>query len=246
MKRDLKKRGFLLFAIFCVSMVNAFAQDVILKKDGSEVKAKVLEVSDQQIKYKEFDFQTGPTRIINTYEVFMITYENGKKEVYNKQAPAPVPTTTYPTNPYYQPPMDLKTEFDRIGDNDDEMLNFFRRNNFTEYVSKFDDACGMRNTGKRLLTSGLTLVGCGALWIAVGFGLDDEDYYWMGYTGIAMASVGNILTIVSIPVSAGGGARKRAIKNDFAREKFGFDNYTYQPTLNFGITKHGIGLTFNF
>jgi len=62
----------------------SFAQDLILKQDGSEIKAKVLEITDQQIKYKEFDFQSGPTRNINIYEVFMITYENGQKEVFKK------------------------------------------------------------------------------------------------------------------------------------------------------------------
>jgi|GEM_PF-772083 len=61
---------------------NLVAQDVILKKDGSEINAKVLEITDQ-IKYKDFDFQSGPTRNVNISEVFMITYENGKKEVFN-------------------------------------------------------------------------------------------------------------------------------------------------------------------
>jgi len=76
------KKILLFAALFCC--VNAFAQDVILKKDGSEIKAKVLEITDQQIKYKEYDFQSGPIRNINISDVFMITYENGQKEVFNK------------------------------------------------------------------------------------------------------------------------------------------------------------------
>ena len=54
--------------------ITANAQDIILKQDGSEIIAKVLEVTDQQIKYKEFDFQDGPTRNMNISEIFMITY----------------------------------------------------------------------------------------------------------------------------------------------------------------------------
>jgi len=78
------KKALLIFvAIFGFGII-ANAQDVILKKDGSEIKAKVLEITDQQIKYKEFDFQSGPIRNINISEVFMITYENGRKEVFNK------------------------------------------------------------------------------------------------------------------------------------------------------------------
>ena len=39
---------------------------------------------------------------------------------------------------------------------------------------------------------------------------------------------------------------KKAIKNDFAREKFGTSGYTYQPTLNFNFTGNGFGMTLNF
>jgi len=64
--------------------ISANAQDMILKKDASEIKAQVLEITDQQIKYKDFEFQNGPTRSINISEVFMIIYESGQKEVFNK------------------------------------------------------------------------------------------------------------------------------------------------------------------
>ena len=62
--------------------------DIILLQSGNEIKAKVLEITDQQIKYKDFDFQSGPTRNLNIFEVFMITYENGQKEVFNKKSPS--------------------------------------------------------------------------------------------------------------------------------------------------------------
>ena len=41
-------------------------------------------------------------------------------------------------------------------------------------------------------------------------------------------------------------ARKRMIKNDFAQEHFGIEDYTYQPKLNFGSTSNGVGLIFSF
>jgi len=62
-----------------------FAQDVIIKKNGDEVKSKILEITSSEIKYKEFDFQNGPTRNISVSEVFMIIYENGKRETINKK-----------------------------------------------------------------------------------------------------------------------------------------------------------------
>jgi len=79
------KKIFLILVIVTGFGITAQAQDIILKKpDASEIKAKVLEITDDQIKYKEFDFQDGPTRNINISEVFMIIYENGKIEFFKK------------------------------------------------------------------------------------------------------------------------------------------------------------------
>ena len=76
----MKKVWVILVAVIGLG-ISVNAQDAILKKDGSEIKAKVLEITDQQVKYKDFDFQNGPIRNINISEVFMITYENGQPKI---------------------------------------------------------------------------------------------------------------------------------------------------------------------
>ena len=239
------KKHFLISATFVLSSMYVFAQDIILKQDGSEIKVKVLEITDQQVKYKDYDFQSGPTRNINVSDVFMITYENGQKEVFKKQTP------TYETDPethgraYNTPSSDLKSEFDRIGTNDREMLSFFRRNNFTEQYHSFESACRMRNTGKSLLGTGSGLMLGGVIWIVFGF--SDMNLYWMSIAGYAFIGVGNVFAIVSIPISAVAGSKKKVIKNDFTRKTFGVDGYTYQPSLDFGITQSGgVGFTLKF
>lgn len=57
-----------------------YAQDIIIKRNGDEIKSKILEITSETIKYKEFDFQDGPIRNINISDVFMVIYENGKRE----------------------------------------------------------------------------------------------------------------------------------------------------------------------
>jgi hypothetical protein len=57
-----------------------FSQDIIVKRNGDELKSRVLEITSESIKYKEFEFQDGPIRNIKVSEVFMIIYENGKRE----------------------------------------------------------------------------------------------------------------------------------------------------------------------
>ena len=59
------------------------AQDIIFKTNGDEVQAKVLEVAPDEIKYKMFNFQDGPTYILKKTDVFMIKYSNGHKDVFS-------------------------------------------------------------------------------------------------------------------------------------------------------------------
>jgi len=60
--------------------------------------------------------------------------------------------------------------------------------------------------------------------------------------GSVFVGAGGALTIASIPVLAVAGARKKAIKNDLAKQHFGIEGYTYQPTLNFNYTGNGLGI----
>ena len=241
-----KPKVFLLLTFIAMLSVNSMAQDVILKQDGSEIKAKVLEITDQQIKYKDFDFQEGPMRNINISEVFMITYENGKKEVFNKQNSTPsvtaAPKDTAINSQILQER--LKREFYSIGTDDAAMLDFFGKNKHYDYDNRFASACKQSNTGKALLIAGGGFTGLGFICILVGTTNGSAGSIVTGY---AFLSVGQGLIIAGIPVTAVAGARKKAIKNEFARKILGVSSYTYQPTLNFGITQNGgVGFTLNF
>lgn len=72
-----------LLPIFLLLSISSFAQDIIIKKNGDEIKAKVNEITKTEIKYKKFENIEGPTYQIDISEVFMIRYENGSKDVFN-------------------------------------------------------------------------------------------------------------------------------------------------------------------
>lgn len=59
------------------------AQDLIFKTNGDEIEAKVLEITPVEVKYKMFNFQDGPTYVLNKTDVFMIKYPNGQKDVFS-------------------------------------------------------------------------------------------------------------------------------------------------------------------
>lgn len=55
--------------------------DIIVLKNGDDVKAKVLEISPIEIKYKKCLSPDGPLYIVKKLDVFMIKYANGTKDV---------------------------------------------------------------------------------------------------------------------------------------------------------------------
>jgi len=79
---DSTLRIIFVLALFC-NLTEEFAngQDIIIQKNGEEIKAKVDQVLDTEIKYRMFDNLNGPVYSIKKAEVFMIRYENGIKDL---------------------------------------------------------------------------------------------------------------------------------------------------------------------
>jgi len=76
-------------ALFLVVSYKSYGQDVIVKKSGEEINAKVEQINDSDIKYHKADNQTGPLYTILKSDIFMIRYANGTKDVFgNQQTPA--------------------------------------------------------------------------------------------------------------------------------------------------------------
>lgn len=79
-------KNVLVLTILSLVALNVAAQDIVVKKDGSTILAKVLEVNQDNIKYKKFSNQNGPTYTINLSDVMSVNYENGEKEDFNNSS----------------------------------------------------------------------------------------------------------------------------------------------------------------
>ena len=66
----------LLFLLSC-GVWDAAAQDLIVKKDGTNVEAKVLEIGEKDIKYKKASHLDGPTYLVSVANVVYIRFEDG-------------------------------------------------------------------------------------------------------------------------------------------------------------------------
>ena len=73
----------LLLSVFLFE-ISGNAQDIILKNDGTSIKAKVLDITTSEVKYKRFDYKDGPTVTISISEISTIKYPNGQIETFNK------------------------------------------------------------------------------------------------------------------------------------------------------------------
>jgi len=85
----------ILFVILTLGLftTSIFSQDIITKKTGEDISAKISEVTQTEIKYKKFDYLEGPTFSVLKSEVLMIRYENGTKDIFNETTTQPVITS---------------------------------------------------------------------------------------------------------------------------------------------------------
>lgn len=72
------KKSFLF--VMLLSATNIFAQDVIVKKDGTTILSKIIEVGTSEVKYKKFSSLDGPMYSISKADIMKVNYENGDSE----------------------------------------------------------------------------------------------------------------------------------------------------------------------
>ena len=72
------KQLFILLLLLC--SVGMSAQDVIVKKDGSTIVCRVMELNSSEIVYKKWTDLNGSNYVMNRADASAINYENGKKE----------------------------------------------------------------------------------------------------------------------------------------------------------------------
>ena len=95
------KKYLLSFVAVALFATYGFSQDIIRLKNGQSLETKIIEVGDESIRYKKFNFQDGPDRVVKIEKVSSVTYSNGETESFEdapaetvpvaEPAPEPVP-----------------------------------------------------------------------------------------------------------------------------------------------------------
>jgi len=64
------------------SPITENTSDIIVLKSGNEIKAKIIEITLTEIKYKAFDYLDGPLKTVAKSDVYVINYANGTREFF--------------------------------------------------------------------------------------------------------------------------------------------------------------------
>lgn len=144
-----------------------FAQDVLVKKDGSTILVKVLKVTETEVEYKDFNNQDGPTRVISITNLLSINYQNGQKESFS------VPSSTH-ESPVQTPDIVTKETVTKFS-NDQQLMQMYKS-------SKQLSPEQMQKKVKKLRIAGWTVGGVLFVGGVVAFGFVHAGcvYYYYG------------------------------------------------------------------
>lgn len=192
----------LLLALVLNSVVRG--QDIIYKTDGSEIRTKIIEIDENVVKYKNFDQQDGPLRSLDKTKIFLIIYENGKREKF-EMTPRQVPSEASGDVPKVQPAEATKEPI-----NDKQRTDQIRK----DYLDlKIEQAKTTVKVGKGMFYGGWVGIGAGFLTAILSKNAADAGIITMIVSGVVM----NVGVVVWI---AGSAAKK------------GYENSRYEISLN--------------
>jgi len=74
------KKSIILFLCFWGISQSSYSQDKIYRKNGKVVEAKIVEISSEEIKYKEWNKPEGPVYVLETDRISKVVYADGRTE----------------------------------------------------------------------------------------------------------------------------------------------------------------------
>ncbi|OFX21106.1 MAG: hypothetical protein A2041_05760 [Bacteroidetes bacterium GWA2_31_9b] len=226
------KYSVLFFLILFLGIFNnAFSQDVILLKNGEEIKAFVNEIDINIIKYKKFENPNGPIYNLKKTDVISVTYENGTKDVFSE-----------PLKEIIQEPKqnyDVLIAKHGIVKQNGTTLS---KNEVRSIMVNNNDALELYNSGKNLCFTGeiFSYAGLGIILIAAV--VESKEIYTDNSAAIVGVIGGVACLATSMTVTFTGRSK---IKKSVALYNSSLQNQqTYK--IGIGLNQNGIAFTMNF
>lgn len=167
-----------------IACISVNAQDIIVKTNGDEIKAKVEEVSENAIKYRNASNPTGPLYTISRSSVASILYENGYMDKFYTADDHSIEIVTNSDKVNNVSDEDLlkmaginneQNGSDTMSDHD--LTRLYNKNLYGDKAISFEDQIRKAQRYKRIGWIGGSIMALAGIGVGLGVGLGDEMYY---------------------------------------------------------------------
>lgn len=237
-----KKTLILWFSLFPCSFTS-MAQDIIVFTDGSVEKAKIIEITITEVKYKKWGNLEGPHYSLPKNAILSIAYQNGTTEKFsnvaaNQQEPQDQPMSDTPSTGEldYERDSPSKLSMDGVMLSEKKAINLLKYKNQNIYNDTWIEADKQRRSGKSMLFPGIGLFVASTI---AGIAIYEEDAEVAGIFAIP-AAAGFTMWVTGMIINSIGNKRMTWVLNTYNNE------IRYKPTLKLGFTGNGVGLQLRF
>ncbi|MFA5462959.1 MAG: hypothetical protein WC265_02660 [Dysgonamonadaceae bacterium] len=263
------KRIVFISLLICLLFSNKtmiFAQDIIVLHSGDSIQAKVLEVTDKNISYKKFNYQDGPTHILEVKKIKLIRWQTGEiQKIYESDDKAYILPDSIRQN---LPFIIDKSKSEFILDNgktikQEEFKTLLQEHNLNDLLASYKSGIKMDRLGTGLLIGGLSgIVGTDLILGGITFALlssktiQTSDYYYFfvlagSAFGLYSAIIINMIALtatlgVSLPFLIIGKNKQSRVINNYNEMVRPPIEQAQRVSLNLGATSSGFGLTLRF
>ncbi len=250
-----------LTVFFILIFLQLSAQDILVLTNGDSIQAKITEITTKNISYKKFDYQDGPTIVVEIKNIKTIRYQTGEIVNFEHKTSTPYLTDSLRS----KLPFIINSSKQGYTLDDGSLLSkqdfkiILEDNKMLDMLYSYNKGEKMANIGKSLLIGGMTAVAARSL-LYTGLNIvvlsstynNDMD---LGIGGVAFITyfcfISNmIITAItleaSLPLIILGNVKQQSCVseyNDIVRPPI---QTSQRVSLGFGATSSGFGLTLHF
>ena len=228
-------RKVLFLACFAVFASVCVAQDIIVTKDSKRINAKVTEVNEDNVRYKNFDNLDGPVYTLPKSNIVTILYQNGQVETFETESPkSAAATQTTPATGQTAASNPNRTQTVNSGN----ILVDMKTNHLAIY-RQYKKGMSLRTTGWIVAGSGV-IVAALASWETFNEATNDKERR-RGYIGMA---AGGFFVCTGVPLFIVGGNKKNCALDEFNRQYY--SSQPANPHFQMNVYPNGVGLAYKF
>ena len=221
-----------------------FAQDVIITKTGEQIRAKIVEVTDDNVSYKKYHDQDGATFVLGKDKIKIISWENGDVDEYKEVALEQDPPVVKETDVFPYIDKRFGTFYLDNGQvyDGEQFKQFLVEKNLSHIWTKYSGGKNLHIAGWGVIGGGVAL---GVISLAI---INGGDVLGAILIGIPISIISCVVITAGIPIAIVGTVKKNNAISDYNNLYGGKSRtqYSQNITIKAGCVGNGVGFSLNF